>query len=130
MPEALKIAIDTGLTEQEAVLLHMEAAPDRWVQQIRLAVSEALDRRVAQSDLLTEALLDPGSGDRGDVEAVGDRIVEAKAEVERVKRSPAWQVAMLLHDLRMAAIPPGSLRERLWSRLTRRPPDDHSPHRS
>jgi hypothetical protein len=58
---------------------------------------------------------------------LGDRLAELQAEIERTKRSLAWRLATGFHAIRVKAVPPGSRRERLWTRLTRQRWDDRIP---
>jgi glycosyltransferase involved in cell wall biosynthesis len=57
LPTELKIAVEDGVLEQEAVWREMSADPQEWTKQVRSAIRQVLDQRVAQANELTEALL-------------------------------------------------------------------------
>jgi len=57
LPTQLKVAVENGVTEQEAVWREMSANPQDWSKLLRSGIRQALDQRVAQANELTEALL-------------------------------------------------------------------------
>lgn len=57
LPTQLKIAVENGVSEQEAVWREMSAHPKEWSKQMRSAIRQVLDQRVSEANELTEALL-------------------------------------------------------------------------
>ncbi len=102
-----------------------------WSRQVRDAVLQALDQRTAQSDALTLALLEQRKGERLDADSLSERITKARIESDRMQTSTAWRMVEFLRRLRTLAAPPGSLRDKLWSRLSGRSEhlsEDRIPH--
>jgi hypothetical protein len=57
LPAPLKVVVEDGMPEQEAVWREMSANPREWSRRLRSGIRQALDQRVADANELTEALL-------------------------------------------------------------------------
>jgi glycosyltransferase involved in cell wall biosynthesis len=119
IPAELKIAVANGATEQEAVWLAMSAQPGEWPQRIRSAVRQALDRRITQSDDLMLALVKRDPSLKVDVAGMSEPLAQIAPVLRFAENGLEWKVARLLIAAKRRAVPIGSLRQRIWSRLVR-----------
>ena len=118
MPSGMKVEIPEGLTEQEAVWRVMSAQPQEWVKRIRSEVLQVLDLRVSQSDELMGALLklDPALS----LDANLNKSLAGFAPVMRFSQASAeWRLTRLLLAGKRRALPQGTRRQQIWSRIFR-----------
>jgi hypothetical protein len=119
MSSGLKIQIPEGVSEQEAVWQQMSQDPDEWVKKTRSAVLQVLDARISQSDELMGAMLklDPLlTLDSGDV---SEPLAKLTPVLRFSQASLEWKLARLLVQGKRRALPLGTRREKIWSRIVR-----------
>ena len=122
MPDALKIAVAEGESEQEACWKLIARDPQAWTAELRLGVHRVLDRRLAQSDdLMLEIIKQMDAGEAESPRLIEsfaqlEKLREIRTEIEHVRASFAWKVVHHLRALKRSTLPPGTRRERAWLR--------------
>lgn len=116
MPSALRIRLEPGLTEQEATWRAMAPDAHRWARELRAAVDQILDCRVSQMDELMLKVLAGRPRADEDPTKLLETLVQLGAERES---SFGWKLVRRLRQVRHRVAPPGTLRERVWRRLSK-----------
>ncbi|HKO63166.1 MAG TPA: glycosyltransferase [Pyrinomonadaceae bacterium] len=120
MPAELKIHIPEGLSEQEAVWQHMSRNPGDWVKKTRSAVRQILDARISESDELLGSMLKVNPSLTLDAEDLGQLVTEMAPVLRFSRASMEWKFLRLLVQGKRRALPVGTRRQKLWSRIVRR----------
>jgi len=126
LPPALKIHVPENMTEQEATWNAILADPRGWTRNLRAAVVETLDTRVAQSDRLLLTMLRVQGQERDDAQAARlidparqlETLAHLTGELEYLRVSFAWKMVRRLRRLQTRALPPDTRREKIWRRLS------------
>jgi hypothetical protein len=129
LPAALKIHVPENMTEQEATWNAIAADPRGWTRNLRAAVVEALDTRVAQSDQLLLTLLRAqevkqhnGAPATNLIESTRQLEILAHVadELEYQQASLVWKIVRRLNRLQTRVLPPDTRREKIWRSVVRR----------
>jgi glycosyltransferase involved in cell wall biosynthesis len=82
MPDALKVNVPPGLTEQEACWLAIEANPRRWTTSFRAAVHSVIEKRLSLSDEMILGVLSAEGSNQTDAY----KLFESYAQIEKLAR--------------------------------------------
>ena len=119
MPEALKIPVSPGESEQAAVWRAISAAPDAWMRGLREAVIATIDRRVALSDELMLHMLPLDEGHDSSAvfaSALADPS-QLVATLEHHGVLTGLRAFRALRQWKRRIAPSGTLRGRAWGLL-------------
>lgn len=119
MPSELRIRIPEGLSEQEAVWQQISKDPNEWVKKTRSAVRQVLDARISQSDELMGAMLKLDPSLTLDPDDVSEPLAKFAPVLRFSQTSLEWKLTRLLVQGKRRALPLGTRRERVWSRIVR-----------
>ncbi len=124
MPDALKIPVADGETEQEACWKLLAAgAQSSWTPSLRAAVHQVIDQRIAQSDEVMLEII--RQADAGHAEAAPllesfthmEKLREITTDIEHTQVSFSWKLVNYLRALKSRTLPPGTRREHVWLRI-------------